>query len=219
MVGYHYISLGLKAHTGPHTFFLACGWISCNCQHGCSDEICRRQSSARWWQNSLLFCSLWKMVIFTHEHMMSWSIALSSLQYSVVQQEEERAGWGGFPRLPPSWGCWSVNLCTLGLKGPSVNDLWTLILVWAPLLKVLFAVWAASLSAVLLGVSIFMAEPGSRPLGVLRHTCWGEPQVKKTRNLQYTKTCFFNLWSAAGKAILGTKSLYSDGIPAVQTMC
>ena len=101
---------------------------------------------------------------------MIWSIALCRLQYPVVQQEEERAGREGFPRLPSSWGCWSVNLYTLGLKGPSVNDLLTLILVWSPFLKVLFAVWAVSLSAVLLGVSIFTVMAGSKVSGVLRQT-------------------------------------------------
>lgn len=73
-----------------------------------------------------------------------WSLAVCRLQYPVVQQEEERAGRGAFPRLPSSWGCWSVNLYTLELKAPSVNDLLTLTLVWAPLLKLLFAGWAIS---------------------------------------------------------------------------
>jgi len=79
--------------------------------------------------------------------LMSWSIALCRLQYPVVQQEQRGLGGEASPGcLPPG----SVNLHTLELKGPSVNDFLTLILVWAPLLKVLFAVWAVSLPAVLL---------------------------------------------------------------------
>lgn len=39
---------------GPRVLLPGCAWTSCSCQHECSEEISRRQSSARWWQNSLL---------------------------------------------------------------------------------------------------------------------------------------------------------------------
>lgn len=111
------------------------------------------------------------MVIFNHER-------VNDVVYSTVHTEissyaaGEREGWEGrLPQAASSWVCCSINLYNLGLKEPSVNDLLTLILVWTSLLKVLFAVWVVSLSAVLLGISIFMVEAGSKTSRVLRQTC------------------------------------------------
>lgn len=121
---------------------------------------------------TLSSCLLWKMVIFNHERVndVVYSTVCTAVSCRAVGEREGLEG--RLPQAASSWVCYSINLYNLGLKEPSVNDLLTLILVWTSLLRVLFAVWAVSLSAVQLGVSIFMVEAGSKTSRVLRQTCW-----------------------------------------------
>lgn len=144
-----------------------------------------------------------------------WSALQHCIDCSILLGSRRKKGLRGkdLPSLPSSWGCCSVNLHTPGLKGPSANDLLTVTLVWTHLLKALSAVWAVSLSAVLLGINIFIVKAGSKPSGALRQICWVSPKSRKLEIYSIQRCVFLQLAVCRSENNSGDKefvfSLYS----------